>query len=1121
MSGVNQKQDVLYRLGMVHPLVLGDPERLGGDTSAWLSHVPFAFWLTLALRPRLFVELGTHTGVSYSAFCQAVRSLSLPTRAFAVDTWQGDEHAGHYGENVFRELNLYNEDKFADFSQLLRCTFDEAVERFEDGSVDLLHIDGLHTYEAVRHDFETWRPKLTPDAVVLFHDTQVRERGFGVWRLFDELKQHHATYEFLHGHGLGVLAMGQKVPAGLDGLLMPPGRALDPTADVAVQSFFSTIGTNLVRRGLREAELQRQSDGLEIRLEDAQRSLHALQESSRRGVDRIAVREPDANGASFRLQAEIVARLSGELATQRRRNVEEVAGLTEELRSLKAQLEAEHVRRTRMAELSSAHISCARRGLKGAVGAVVRRYGSSPLIDQCAILTKSGLFNRRYYIYNYKHDMLGNVEPVIDYVLTGAYEGRNPNPLFDSQYYLRANPDVGASGLNPLLHYITEGEAQGRRPSSVFDPMEYRAAHPELDAGALALADYIERAHPNVPIRGGSLFTRFWRRWVASTVHQETAARPILAKGAHRGIPAKYLNKVAFQPSGEKSEPHPADRCGTYAWSIEPAYTYIPPAPPSDLAARVAAFGRKPFFSIVVPLYNTPAELLAKLVASVQAQWYGAWELVLVDDASPKDDVRAALSALDDPRIVKLLLPQNGGISGATNAGIDAARGDYVVFLDHDDELTEDCLYELALCVDRDDADFIYSDEDKIAPDGRFVEPFFKPDWSPDTLMSLMYTCHVSCIRKSLLLKTGLLRPEYDGSQDWDLVLRVTEQTTRISHVPKVLYHWRIIPGSTSGEFNAKPAALVAARELRLDAMRRRNVTGSIEDLGPDSPYSRVRYMVSGAPLISVVIPSKNNPSVLRKCLDSVFSLTTYDTYEVVVVDNGSTEEAALAYLSALSAHPRVRIVRHDRPFNFSELCNVGARAAAGDILLFLNDDTEVLNGDWLERLAGYAQLRHVGAVGAKLLYPNSLRVQHAGVVNIAPGPSHAFLGAARNEPGYFARTLLEYNWSAVTGACLMVERAKFERVGAYDESFPVAYNDVDLCYRLIEAGYFNVLCPAVELLHYESLSRGIDHLNPEKRARLRQDKQRLDLAHPDFYLKDPFFNENLHPNDVGFKLQV
>ncbi|MEW6257835.1 MAG: glycosyltransferase [Pseudomonadota bacterium] len=1127
MSGVNQKQEVLYRLGMVHPLVLGEPERLGGDTSAWLSHVPFAFWLTLVLRPHVFVELGTHTGVSYSAFCQAVRDLDLPTRAFAVDTWQGDQHAGLYSDNVFRELNLYNEDKYAGFSQLMRCTFDEAVQHFADHTVDLLHIDGLHTYEAVRHDFKSWLPKLKPNAIVLFHDTQVRDRGFGVWRLFEELRRTYPAFEFHHGHGLGIICVGDKVPAGLEGLLLAPGRALDPAVDAAIQSYFSTLGENWVKRGAREAELQRQLNAVEVRLDDSQRDMLSLKDSVRRAAaeatQSVTSGEPELAQRSSRLQAESVARLSGELATQRRRNVEEVAELNREIESLKDQLDSELIRRERLAALAATHIACARRGLKGAIGAVVRRYGSGPLIDQCAALTRSGLFNRRYYIYNYKNQMLPNVEPVVDYVLSGAYEGRNPNPLFDSSYYLRTNPDVHSSGVNPLLHYILDGEAQGRRPSQVFDPIEYRAAHPELASDTLALADYIQRAHPSLPIKGGSVFTRFWRRWVASTVHREAGSRTVLSKGGNRSIEAKYLSKISFEPEpGPVPVPAvPADRCGKYVWSLDASYTYLPPAPPAQLDARIAALPYRPLFSIVVPLYNTPLDLLAKLVASVQAQWYPDWELILVDDASPKMEVRAAVSALDDARIIKLFQGQNSGIAGATNAGIAAANGDYIVFLDHDDELTVDCLYELARCATRNDADFIYSDEDKIASDGRFVEPFFKPDWSPDTLMSLMYTCHVSCIRKSLLVKVGLLRPEYDGSQDWDLVLRVTEQTTKIFHIPKVLYHWRIIPRSTSGTFDAKPAALVAAKHLRLDALRRRNAQGVIEDLGPGSAYSRVRYFVSGSPLISIVIPSKNNPSVLRKCLDSIFSITAYENYEVVIVDNGSTNEAALSYLSTLSANPKVKVLVQDRPFNFSELCNAGAREAGGEILLFLNDDTEVLNGDWLERMAGYAQQTHVGAVGAKLLYPNSLRVQHAGVVNIAPGPSHAFLGAAREEPGYFARSLLEYNWIAVTGACLMVERVKFDAVGRFDESFPVAYNDVDLCYRLLEAGYFNVLVPAVELLHYESLSRGIDHLTEEKRRRLHLDKQRLDLAHPDFYLHDPFYNENLNPSEVGFKLQA
>lgn len=306
MNGVTQKQDVLYRLGMVHPLVLEEPGHIVGDTSTRLSHVPFVFWLGAVLRPRLFVEVGTHAGVSSSAFCRADSSFGQSARAFAVDAKPGDEHAGPSSAMVFRELNSYNERRHAVVSEQVRCTFDEAVDRFEDGSIDLLHIDGRHTYEAVRHDFEAWRPKLRSDAVVLFPHTQVRERGFGVWRLFDELRLHHASFKFVHGHGLGVLAMGNTVPAALEGLLMPPGQVLEPSIDAAVQSYFATIGTNRAR--FRPAWL-RISKGLGLRLEAARRVAPRL-------------REPGPSVRDGRPQFEVVTRLSGGPATQRRPNAE-------------------------------------------------------------------------------------------------------------------------------------------------------------------------------------------------------------------------------------------------------------------------------------------------------------------------------------------------------------------------------------------------------------------------------------------------------------------------------------------------------------------------------------------------------------------------------------------------------------------------------------------------------------------------------------------------------------------------------------------------------------------------------------------------------------------------------
>lgn len=792
----------------------------------------------------------------------------------------------------------------------------------------------------------------------------------------------------------------------------------------------------------------------------------------------------------------------------------ELDSLFRRLDALSAEAAMERARRRQLARLGELRLLSARRGLRGLMGKLIRGVSKDELASQCRLLVHASLFDRRFYRREYAGAVGGKVEPVVDYLLRGGYEGRRPNALFDSAYYLDQNEDVRRNGDNPLLHYIMMGEAEGRRPSPSFDPIEYRDRHPDLPAWVSPLGDHLRRRSgpPRGPLKG--LLSRLLWQWRSGRLRRWRARyqRAIIRK-AHGQV------GIAFQPDlGLKGRP--AARSGRYELRSPGAgYTYVPPRRPDDLEAQVAAMETCPRFSIIVPLYNTPGDLLERLIASVEGQWYPHWELVLVDDCSPRSEVRETVTGLRNPKITSVFLAENRGISGATNAGIARATGDFLVFLDHDDELTEDCLFELASCIERDNPDYIYSDEDKITPDGGFADPFFKPDWSPDTLMSMMYTSHVSCVRRALAAEVGPLQSKYDGSQDWDFILRVTEQAKKIVHIPKVLYHWRIIPGSAAAEFDAKPQALVAAEALRLEALKRRGVAGTVESVAGAAAYSRVRYFVRGEPLVSLIIPSKNNEAVLATCVASVEQLTRYRNFEIVVVDNGSSKPETLAYLEALAAKDHVRVVRQDTPFNFSELCNVGARASRGDILLFLNDDTEVISPDWLERMAGFAQLGHVGAVGAKLLYPDSRRVQHAGVVCIPAGPSHAFLGADGQEPCYFSRNLMDCNWIAVTGACLMVERRKFEQIGGFDETFPVAYNDVELCFRLLEAGYFNVVCPAAELLHYESFSRGIDHIDKAKLERLRSDKHRLDMAHPQFFMRDPFFNPNLHPNDVNFSV--
>ncbi|OCJ24020.1 glycosyl transferase family 2 [Agrobacterium sp. B131/95] len=550
-------------------------------------------------------------------------------------------------------------------------------------------------------------------------------------------------------------------------------------------------------------------------------------------------------------------------------------------------------------------------------------------------------------------------------------------------------------------------------------------------------------------------------------------------------------------------------------------YVYIPPEKPQNLAGEINGMSFRPIFSIIVPSYNTPLQLMEKLYESVSSQWYPDWELIVVDDASTRLEALEFLKGISDSRVKLEWSSENQGIAGATNSGVKIATGDYVVLLDHDDELTHDCLYELALCVNRENPDYIYSDEDKIDLEGRASEPHYKPDWSPDTMMSTMYVCHVSCIRRSLLLDVGGLRSQYDGCQDWDLVLRLTEITKKIAHIPKVLYHWRTLPGSVSVALTEKPYVLEATRRVRADAIKRRGLDASVEEIPGFPGYFGVKYEPRPGTLISIIIPTRDNCGVLQRCMESLQYVNSYKNIEIIIVDNGSRDQKTLIYLQALSAFSNISIIRWDYPFSFSQLCNIGAAKASGELILFLNDDTEVVEHDSLARMAGFAQLDHIGAVGAKLLYPGSNLIQHCGLLNLSDGPGHAYLRQDAGGWGYFGRSILDYNWLAVTGACLMASRSKFDAVGGFDETFPVAYNDVELCFRLREAGYYSVMCQRAVLLHHESFSRGLDDLDPVKLKRLREEMGRLYRRHPDFFQRDPFHNVNLHPNGINFDYAI
>ena len=541
-----------------------------------------------------------------------------------------------------------------------------------------------------------------------------------------------------------------------------------------------------------------------------------------------------------------------------------------------------------------------------------------------------------------------------------------------------------------------------------------------------------------------------------------------------------------------------------------------------EAAQRSTTFEQMPLFSVVVPLYNTPVVLFDEMMASLAAQTYSNWECILVNSTPECDKLarHVVRACAFDSRVRVVELKRNLGISLNTNAGIAVAKGDFVCFLDHDDTIEPDLLFEYAKAVNaRPDTDLLYCDEDKLSEDGmRYCDPAFKPDFDLDLLRSNNYICHMLCIRKTLLDQLEPNTPDVDGAQDHNLTLEAVEKARHVHHVARILYHWRLSAGSTSGGGDAKSyatAAGVRAVQRHLDRIGADAKVSAIE--GSPCQYATT-FAVPGSsslntpdagPLVSIVIPSKDHVGLLSRCIDSIVSKTAYASYEIVVVENGSIDAATFEYYDQVEKLPGVRVVPWPETggFNFSRLVNFGRTAAQGEYILLLNNDTEVLTCDWIERMLGNCARPEVGAVGCKLLYPDGI-VQHAGVV-IADEPAHWFEGIPAEGKGYRNLVNMQRSVSAVTGACLMTSAASFDMVGGFDPLLPGEYNDVDFCLKLRETGKVNVYLPSVELVHHESASR-----NRTSRDALAAHFEALGLLRSrwseQFAKGDPYYNPSL-----------
>ncbi len=535
----------------------------------------------------------------------------------------------------------------------------------------------------------------------------------------------------------------------------------------------------------------------------------------------------------------------------------------------------------------------------------------------------------------------------------------------------------------------------------------------------------------------------------------------------------------------------------------------------AEIRRHIEDFAHRPKISVVMPVYNPDPRWLERAIETVQGQLYPDWELCIADDASPNPAVRELLKrmAARDPRIKLALREKNGHISASSNSALALATGDFIALLDHDDELPEHALYHVAAAVnEQPDADILFSDEDKIDEAGRRYDPYFKPDFSPDLVLSQNAVSHLGVYRRSLVEKAGGFRLGYEGSQDLDLLLRCAELTepTRIRHIPHILYHWRSIPGSTALAGSEKSYAWKAGRQAVADALERRGVKADVGDAAYGA-YWRVSYALPATPpRVSLIIPTRDRLTLVRNCVRTILEVTDYPDIEIVIVDNDSVEPETLAWFDEAVADPRIRVVRQPGPFNYSRLNNAAAAVATGSILGLVNNDIEAFEPGWLREMVGHALRPEVGAVGCMLYYGND-HIQHAGIVAGMGGiAGHVHRMLPRGHGGYFGRAAVTQNLSAVTAACLLVRRDVFQEVGGLDEqNLAVAFNDVDFCLRIRERGYLVTWTPHAQLYHLESISRGSD-FTPERRPAFEREIAYMERRWRDLLPADPYFNPNL-----------
>lgn len=1104
------------------------------EVSAWLEHIPFAFWLIEVFKPKTIVELGVHNGSSFFAFCQAIATLNLDSVSFGVDTWKGDEHAGMYTEEVFEKVAAYNTDKFSRFSTLIRSTFDEATNYFSNGTINLLHIDGLHTYEAVKHDFDTWRPKLSTDAIVLFHDINVRERNFGVFKLWEELKLQYRTFQFDFGHGLGVLAMGEIASDDLNKLF----NGEDYPTYSFLRNLFSERGSVLkvkLDSSLSIADEKNKTESQQAivsQLTDQVNTLNQqVHELTELNIEQEAQnKQLTEQYDSFAFEQNLLLQKQTEDIIKYKHKVDalnkEIKSQQQIIRWFKATYEERGILRILFGKV--------KKGLK-----------------EIFSNTENQNFNHPLKFLNVNYDP--NPIVLLDY---SSYRNKQKrfhlNPANDIQYSPETS-EYWSEGSDPffIIHLENKGIRAGWYWLSIeINEIKEKLFLPKLyynigrgfneqdiwnlpsinDAKIECLIHFPGKVTELRfdPTIGRATFTI--KQFHLKRASKTQALRIAISRYKKNISPdSSYLSFFGKEAAGflktGKLELRNKIRDFIYtkeqtsgAEAYKKWYSLYDTLGKSDIETisyNSKLLSYKPVFSVVMPVYNAPITYLIKAIESVREQAYPYWELCIADDKSPNQDVIKVLKEYEakDNRIKIIYRETNGHISHATNSALELASGDYIVLLDQDDELRPHSLYMAAKALNENrDIELIYSDEDKIDEKGNRFDPYFKTDWNKDLFYGQNMISHLGVYKLSLIKKIGGFRPGYEGSQDYDLALRCIEhlQPDQIHHIPHILYHWRAISGSTAVTTSNKNYALDAGLKALNDHLKRTNQQATAIP-NVNSSY-RVQWdLPEQTPMVSIIIPTKDNAEVLATCVTSILGKNSYKNYEILIIDNNSQEATTFEYFDKIVAeHAQVKVLPYKQPFNFSAIVNYGVQHSKGEVIVLMNNDTEVINADWLREMVSHSLRSDIGAVGVKLFFPTG-QIQHAGVFLYEEHPgNHIYQKKHKNDPGYFNKLNLIQNYSAVTAACLAVRKELYLQVGGFDEThLQVAYNDVDFCLKLQELGYRNLFTPFAQLFHYESLSRGSD-FNEANYQRFKKEQSFMLNKWKSIVAKDPYFNPNL-----------